>query len=198
MFVRIKASGKYQYLQLVKNTWDPDRGLTRQKVLATLGRLDQLKESELESISRSVDKFVEMKREQRELNEDQAELSQRKMEEMGTHAETLISMFSKRRRSISSSMSKRRMTAKAKADVEESEDAIEDMEKDIAELKREMDEAMEDVNERWGEIANDISEITVRPYKTDVLIDLFGVAWAPYHLVQLGKEIIELPGYDAG
>ena len=139
-----------------------------------------------------------LKREQRELDEDKAELSQRKMEEMGTHAETLISMFSKRRRSISSSMSKRRMTAKAKADVEESEEAIVDMEKDIAELKREMDEAIEDVNDRWGEIANDIGEITVRPYKKDVLIDLFGVAWAPYHLVQLGKEIIELPGYDAG
>ncbi len=151
-----------------------------------------------DSYDRKVDSLLDrLKREQRELSEDEAELSQRKMEELGTHAETVLSLFQKRRRSMSSSLSKRRMTSKAKADVEESIEAIKDLEKDIAELKREMDEALEEVNDKWGEIANEIDEITVRPYKKDVLVDLFGVAWVPYHLVQIGKELFELPGYSA-
>jgi hypothetical protein len=26
---------------------------------------------------------------------------------------------------------------------------------------------------------------------------LFGVAWMPFHLVQVGEEVVELPGYNA-
>lgn len=38
MFVRIKKSGKYKYLQIVKN--ERHWGGIRQKVIASLGRLD--------------------------------------------------------------------------------------------------------------------------------------------------------------
>ena len=162
----------------------------------------EARDAEVKKVTASYDKKVDslvdrMEREQRELSEDEAELSQRKMEEYGTHAETVLSLFNKRRRSLSSSMSKRRMTAKAKADVEELIDAIKDLEEDISDLKREMDKALEEVNDKWGNIASEIDEITVRPYKKDVLIDLFGVAWAPFHLVQIGDQIVELRGYAA-
>ncbi len=43
MFFRIKPSGPRQYLQLVENFWD--HGRTKQRVLATLGRLDQRQQS---------------------------------------------------------------------------------------------------------------------------------------------------------
>ena len=43
MFFRVKTSGERQYLQLVENAWQ--QGRTRQRVLATLGRLDQLQQS---------------------------------------------------------------------------------------------------------------------------------------------------------
>jgi hypothetical protein len=43
MFFRTKPSGPRRYLQLVENFWD--QGRSRQRVLATLGRLDQLQES---------------------------------------------------------------------------------------------------------------------------------------------------------
>src|ERR1051326_1107369 len=43
MFFRVKPSGQRRYLQLVENYWD--QGRTRQRVLATLGRLDQLQQS---------------------------------------------------------------------------------------------------------------------------------------------------------
>ena len=43
MFFRTKTSGSRTYLQVVENRWE--RGRSRQRVVATLGRLDQLQES---------------------------------------------------------------------------------------------------------------------------------------------------------
>jgi hypothetical protein len=138
---------------------------------------------------------MEKEREKRELKEDQDELSQRKMEEWGSHAETVLSLFGGRRRSVSSSLSKRRMTSKAKADVEESLDAIDDFEEDIEELEAELTQEVEEISSRWGEIAGDITEIPVRPYKKDVLLEMFGVAWLPHYVVVQDGELVELPGY---
>ena len=40
MFARIKKSGKYHYLQIVEN--NKIKGQVKQRVIATVGRLDQL------------------------------------------------------------------------------------------------------------------------------------------------------------
>src|SRR6185295_14367750 len=42
MFFRTKTSGARSYLQIVENRWEGGR--TRQRVIATLGRLDQLQQ----------------------------------------------------------------------------------------------------------------------------------------------------------
>jgi excisionase family DNA binding protein len=56
MFFRGKRSGDREYLQLVENRWKDGRA--QQKVLATVGRLDKLRDSgELASLSRSVSRF---------------------------------------------------------------------------------------------------------------------------------------------
>ena len=40
MFFRQKRSGDHVYLQIVENRWE--KGRSKQRVLATVGRLDQL------------------------------------------------------------------------------------------------------------------------------------------------------------
>jgi hypothetical protein len=58
MFARVKKSGSYEYLQIVENR--KQRGRVRQTVIATLGRLDQLKEkSRVETLIRSLSRFSE-------------------------------------------------------------------------------------------------------------------------------------------
>ncbi len=163
------------------------------------------RDEEVQKVSDKYDKKIatlqeRMAREERELAEDETELSQRKMEELGTHAENIFGFFSKKSRStrrISSSLSKRRMTEQAKADVDESIDAIADFKKQIGALEKEKQSELEDVNDRWGEIANQSTDIPVTPYKKDILVDLFGVAWMPFHVVQTGNQAIELPGYGS-
>jgi DNA repair exonuclease SbcCD ATPase subunit len=119
------------------------------------------------------------------------------MEEYGTHAETVLSLFGRRRKSLSRSLSKRRMTEKAEADVKESIQAIEEYEKQIAELERDRQAALEEVNERWEEIASQITEIEVTPFKKDILLDIFGVAWFPYYVARIGDRFEEIPGYGS-
>jgi DNA repair exonuclease SbcCD ATPase subunit len=160
------------------------------------------REAELNKIAEKYDRKMDtvvsrLKREQRELEEDQAELSQRKMEEYGTHAETVLSLFGRRKKSLSRSLSKRRMTEQAEADVKESIQAIEEYEGQIREIQADQEEAQAEVNERWEEIASQVSEIQVTPYKKDILIELFGVAWYPHHVVKTGEQIIELPGFGS-
>ena len=58
MFVRVKKSGNYQYLQIVENR--RENGKTKQRVISTIGRLDRLQaKGEIESLIRSLSRFSE-------------------------------------------------------------------------------------------------------------------------------------------
>ena len=58
MFARIKKSGKYQYLQIVENR--KEKGKVKQRVIATIGRMDQLQAKDrVETLIRSLARFSE-------------------------------------------------------------------------------------------------------------------------------------------
>jgi transposase len=58
MFARVKKSGKYQYLQIVENR--KEKGKVKQRVISTLGRLDQLQDKgRVETLIRSLSRFSE-------------------------------------------------------------------------------------------------------------------------------------------
>jgi len=58
MFARVKKSGKYQYLQIVEN--QKEKGKVKQRVIATIGRMDQLQAKDrVETLIRSLSRFSE-------------------------------------------------------------------------------------------------------------------------------------------
>jgi len=58
MFVRIKKSGPRQYLQVVESRWE--NGASRQRVIATLGRLDRLQaRGEVDGLMRGLSRFAD-------------------------------------------------------------------------------------------------------------------------------------------
>jgi hypothetical protein len=58
MFARVKKSGKYQYLQIVENR--KEKGKVKQRVIATIGRMDQLQAKDrVETLIRSLARFSE-------------------------------------------------------------------------------------------------------------------------------------------
>ena len=135
-------------------------------------------------------------REERELDEDQAELSQRKIEEIGTHAENLISLLAGRQRRMTTSLTKRRMTSQAKADVQESLDSIEQFKKEIEDLERERVDSLGKVDKKFQEILESETIIPITPYKKDILMEIFGVGWFPYYVYKDGGREIELAAFE--
>ena len=138
-----------------------------------------------------------LSREERELVKDEDELSNRKMEEAGTHIENITGLFGGRRKAsrLSSSLTKRRMTQQARSDVEESKETIKDLNQQMVELQARREEVIAEINDRWGRVVNEITEVTIAPKKTDVLVDVFGVAWLPHYVIKSGAETFELPAF---
>jgi len=138
-------------------------------------------------------------REERELQMDQNELAGRKREEGSNLLEIGAGVLGVgRKKSITSQFSKNRLTSKAKADVEESIDAIEQHKEQIKELEKRREETIAEINNRWGSVVNEITEVTITPKKTDVFIKLFGVAWMPYYFIKSDADTFELPAFGAG
>ncbi len=158
--------------------------------------IEEEKEKVEESYDRKLDTIQDrLVREERELEEDQAEFSQRRLEEMGTHAENLLSLLAGRRRRMTTSLTKRRMTSKAKADIQESLEVIDQYKQEIEDLQKEQDQELAEVEVKWQEILEEISEIEVSPYKKDILVELFGVAWVPVYLGEGGGRTQELSAF---
>jgi hypothetical protein len=163
---------------------------------------NESREAEIKKTSASFDSKLRtlqdrLDREERELEQDREELSGRKAEELTSGLETMAGLLGLgRKRSISSSLTKRRMAKRAKSDVDESVAAIKDYKEQIKALEDEKEAAIQAIREKWAELAGQVSEIPVSPLKKDVLLDFFGVAWMPFHLVKIGEQITELPGFS--
>ncbi len=136
-----------------------------------------------------------LEREERELEQDQVEYDARKQEELLTGVESVLSLFSKRSLSsrLSRASTKRRLTRQAKADIEESEEAIADLQAEIEEVEKEKQQALAELAEQWAEWIDEVEEVEVRPRRADVRVDLFALAWLPRWEVIVGEQAIALP-----
>jgi hypothetical protein len=135
-------------------------------------------------------------REERELQQDQTELNQRRTEEFGNLAELGANLIGLgRRKSLTSQLTRRRLSGQAKADVDESREAIAQYQADLAALLQQREQVAQEITDRWGQAVNDVSEVSVTPKKADIYVNLFGVAWLPYYLVQYDSQTIELPAF---
>jgi DNA helicase HerA-like ATPase len=161
------------------------------------------RDAELERKASAIDKKIKsvedkLIKEERELRQDQEDLRNRNIETGLSGAETVAGFFGLgRKKSLSTSVSKYRMAQNAKEDVQESEDSIAQYKKELADLQRQREDIAAEVNDSWGNVVNDISEVSIKPKKTDIYVNLFGVAWKPYYIVQSGDETIELSAFGA-
>ena len=139
-----------------------------------------------------------LRREERELDEDKIEYDARKQEEVLSGVESVLGVFTKRRvsRGLSTASRRRRMTRQAKADIEESEAEIKELEDKIDELEAEAKEELEDLAALWAEQAEEREEVEVRPRRTDVRIDLFALAWVPRWEVRVGDQAVTMPAHE--
>jgi hypothetical protein len=140
-----------------------------------------------------------LRREQRELAADEKEVDARKREELLSLGESAFNLLTRRRSTsmLSRASRKRTLTQKAKADVEESVEAIEDMEEQLEDLKAQWEEQVEEINDRWAETLEEVEEFKVKPRRTDVRVEFCGLAWVPTWRVALedGRQV-DLPARE--
>lgn len=135
-------------------------------------------------------------REERELLRDQVEYEQRKREETSSLLEMGASMFGlARKRSLTAQIAKSRLTQQAKAEVDESLQAIQQFKAQIAELERQRAQIEQEANERWAALVNQVTELSLRPRKSDIFLDRFGIAWLPFYLFYAAGQISPLPAF---
>jgi hypothetical protein len=139
-----------------------------------------------------------LRREERELEEDQIEHSARKEEELLSGVESVFGLLtgSRSSRRLSTASRKRRMTRQAKADVKESEEAIDDLEEQIEALAEEAKADLEELDAKWRDLIDDVEEVEVRPRRADVRVDLFALAWLPHWELEMGEQVLSLPAFE--
>ena len=124
-----------------------------------------------------------LKREKQELDQDQAEYGARKQEELLSGAQAVASIFGiLGRRSTSGvmrTMTKRRLSSQAKADIEESEQEIARLQKDIKELNDSLQSEIDAITQDWDKVIDEIETYQVTPRRADVRVDLVALAWVP-------------------
>jgi hypothetical protein len=142
---------------------------------------------------------IKLRREERELDEDKTEYGARKREEFFSGAETVLDMFTGRRmrRGISTASRKRRLTKQAESEVEESEEAIADLQRQVQELQDALRGELDDLTNRWVALIDDVREEQVHPRRTDVRINLFGLAWVPAWEIAVPGQAVRyrVPGF---
>ena len=164
----------------------------------------EARDAEIEKQAGKIDRQIatlqdKLTREERELQQDETDLQNRKMEGLANAGELIASnLFGfGRKKSITTQFTKHRLSQDAKANVEESVDAIAEFKKQLAELQAERTRIADEVNASWGDVVNRITEVAINPKKTDIYVNLFGVAWTPYYIINVGGQTMELPAFGA-
>ncbi len=136
-----------------------------------------------------------IRKEEMELDQDEQTLSERKREELLSGAESVFSLFSKRRKSsraFSQASRQRRYVQDAKAEVEESEETLRQYAQEQAQLEVAWQTAAQATTTRWDSALTTIAEISVRAKRADVDVRFCGVVWFPFW--EFGAEAT-LPAY---
>ncbi len=137
-----------------------------------------------------------IRRQELEVEQQEKEYNQRKMEEMGAGGELLLSLFTKRKKSISSNLTKRRMTSNAKSDLEQENEELKGLQAQREELLQQKQTETEALKEKWDAVTGEIEEVALNPAKKDIYLELYGVLWVPYYQVGSGFAAREAPAFN--
>jgi hypothetical protein len=123
------------------------------------------------------------------LGKQETAARQRKQDALITAGETVISLFSGRRRSISSAARKVTGASTSKADIAAAGERVATIETDIENLRAQLKKETDAIVARWEAVLDDYHEVAVTPRRADVEVNLFALAWVPtwYVVYQIGN-----------
>jgi len=156
--------------------------------------------SEIDKAAKTYDtKIAAMQRkiESQQLDVSSAEnsVNQRRLETLATGGAAVFGMLTGRKRSISSTITKTRMASEAKDRLIEEKQTLKQYQDQLLELQKAKEEIVKEVNDKWANVVDEITEISIRPAKSDIFTDIFAVIWLPYFIVEQNGKKVELPAF---
>lgn len=149
--------------------------------------LDELQEKYEPKFKRVEERI---RKEEQDLDEAKSDMRHRRTSEMVGIAETVFSVLVKgRRRSLSSSASKRRMSRKAKLKVQESKEDLEELNMDLEDLDKEFAQKTEELKKQWDNYTLGITKKEIKPRRTDVKTNDMIIVWFPYWVSESGQWV---------
>jgi hypothetical protein len=139
-----------------------------------------------------------LSREENRLESYKDQLGHRRVEELGKGVENVLGMFTSSRRTVSTSLTKRRMTSQAKANVDKSQMEIKNIQRDIEQLKAEQADDLARVNQKWADALDQVVEEPVSAFKKDIYIERFGLVWLPFYAFEKGDDWVTVPAFRWG
>ena len=120
------------------------------------------------------------------------EIKDRKREQLYTTGEAILSIFKGRTNYTLSRMSRAsRYKRQTEVDIDESREVIDELQQEMYDIEGRYEQELHTVNDKWGEIANDIQEFTITPYKKDIHVEMYGIGWIPhYYLIMNGQPVL--------
>ncbi len=157
-------------------------------------------QAELEKVQRGYEQKLltlrqKVQRQEMEVREQEEEVRKRGLEEAGAHGELLLSVFSRRKRSLSTSLSKNRLTQRAKEMLEQEKQELQTLEKQVQQMEADRQAQMAAVQERWARLIAEESEMPLSPQKKDIYLQAFGIAWLPYYQLSAGGQPVEVAAF---
>ncbi len=149
--------------------------------------IDELQEKYAPKFERIEDKI---RKEEQDLAEAEADAKHRQASQLINVAETIFSVFVKKRsRSFSSVASKNRMSRKAKQKVQESKEDLIELDQDFSDLENELETKLQKIKDEWANIFSAVETKEIGPRKTDIKVDATMVAWTPYWVNENGERV---------
>jgi len=162
--------------------------------------VDDSIKAEIEKAAKTYDtKIATMQRkiESQELDVKSKEnsVNQRRLETLATGGAAVLGMLTGRKRSISSTITKTRMASEAKDRLAAEQQTLKQYQDQLLDLQKAREEIVKEVNDKYAAAVDDITEISIRPNKSDIFTDIFAVVWLPYFIVDQAGKKVELPAF---
>jgi hypothetical protein len=130
-----------------------------------------------------------------EVKQQQDEVNQRRTEELGAGGEFVLGLFTGRKRSLSTSLTKRRLADQAKDDLVQLQQQLATLNDQLQALMLVQQNMAQEAQTRWAKAVDDVSEVPLAPQKKDIFMELFGVVWLPFYLLKVGGDEQEIPAF---
>ena len=157
-------------------------------------KIEALSSAEIEKVKKTheaqLDKLeAKLKKLNVSLEEKQNQVKQRGVQTAAAAGELILSLFQKRKKSVSSSLTKVSQTSNAKKAQEKVELDIEAVTEQIQSAIDDYEGKLEEIEKKWDEILDLNKQVKISVAKKDIYVDAFGICWTPYYTNSLGKLV---------